>query len=108
MVRNCIPEFRLCPWYSVSAYAAMNFVFGKALHLFRYLNCPETRSDCIWLHVGYDCLNSCAGGRGADGVVPLLKYVHKYIHDPRFTRLLLAVANRLIDIYAPVVLPPKP
>ena len=44
-----------------------------------------------------------AGGRDAQGLLPLLTHLVKHITDPRHADLFLGVANRLLDIYAPAV-----
>ena len=41
-----------------------------------------------------------AGGRDADGLIPVLQCLCKFIVDPRYARLLLGVAHRVLDTYA--------
>ena len=41
-----------------------------------------------------------AGGRDADGLIPVLHCLCKFIVDPRYARLLLGVAHRVLDTYA--------
>ena len=41
-----------------------------------------------------------AGGRDADGLIPVLQVLCKFIVDPRYARLLLGVAHRVLDTYA--------
>ena len=41
-----------------------------------------------------------AGGRDAAGLLPLLQCLGKFLVDPRYSRLLLGVAHRVLDAYA--------
>ena len=40
------------------------------------------------------------GGRDAAGLLPLLQYLVKFLVDPRYSRLLLGVAHRVLDTYS--------
>lgn len=49
-----------------------------------------------------DCLSRvlvAAGGRDAPGLLPLLQCLSKFLVDPRYSRLLLGVAHRVLDAY---------
>lgn len=46
-----------------------------------------------------------AGGRDAAGLLPLLQCLGKFLVDPRYSRLLLGVAHRVLDAYAGEVNP---
>lgn len=41
-----------------------------------------------------------AGGRDAAGLLPLLQCLVKFLVDPRYSRLLLGVAHRVLDTYS--------
>ena len=40
------------------------------------------------------------GGRDAAGLLPLLQCLVKFLVDPRYSRLLLGVAHRVLDTYS--------
>lgn len=44
-----------------------------------------------------------AGGRDAQGLLPLLTHLVKHLSDPRHSDLFIGIANRILDIYAPAV-----
>ncbi|KAG2433548.1 hypothetical protein HYH02_012665 [Chlamydomonas schloesseri] len=48
-------------------------------------------------------LAGALGGRDAEGLLPLLRHLVKYIAEPRYTRLLAGMAHRLLDTYSGVV-----
>ena len=41
-----------------------------------------------------------AGGRDAAGLLPVLQCLVKFLVDPRYSRLLLGVAHRVLDTYS--------
>ncbi len=51
-------------------------------------SCGETGDVCV------------TGGRDAAGLLPLLQFLCKFLVDPRYSRLLLGVAHRVLDAYA--------
>ncbi|KAJ3020066.1 snoRNA-binding rRNA-processing protein [Thoreauomyces humboldtii] len=48
-------------------------------------------------------LRSALGGRDDKSLEHVLKFVLRYITDPRFSNLLIDVANMLIDMYEPIL-----
>ncbi|KAF5834054.1 UTP15 C terminal-domain-containing protein [Dunaliella salina] len=48
-------------------------------------------------------LDQALGGRDAAGLLPLLRFLVKYIGQPRHSKLCCHVAHRLLDSYASVV-----
>lgn len=48
---------------------------------------------------------TCAGGRDAQSLLPLLTHLVKHLSDPRHSDLFIGITNRILDIYAPAVSP---
>ncbi|CAH3163190.1 unnamed protein product [Porites lobata] len=48
-------------------------------------------------------LRTALSGRDEEGLVPLLRFLIRYINNPHFTVVLTDVADTVLDIYAPVV-----
>ncbi len=49
------------------------------------------------------CVTQALGGRDAHGLLPLLRFLLRYISAPRHSALCCAVAHRVLDTYAPVI-----
>ncbi|XP_074624441.1 U3 small nucleolar RNA-associated protein 15 homolog [Acropora palmata] len=48
-------------------------------------------------------LEIALSGRDEDGLEPILNFLIRYITNPKYTVLLIDVANKLLDIYGPVI-----
>ncbi|MEW5302577.1 MAG: hypothetical protein WDW36_005346 [Sanguina aurantia] len=48
-------------------------------------------------------LNAALGGRDAAGLVPLLNHLAAHVTEPRYTRLLVNITNRVLDGYSEVI-----
>ncbi|KXZ44237.1 hypothetical protein GPECTOR_70g467 [Gonium pectorale] len=86
--------------------------YDKMLRQFRYREAldaalaarkPEVVASVLEELAARGGLPGAVGGRDAAGLGPLLRFLVRYIAEPRHTRLLTGVAHRLLDTYAPVV-----
>jgi U3 small nucleolar RNA-associated protein 15 len=44
-------------------------------------------------------LDAAVGGRDANGLLPLVTFAHRHISDPRHTKWLVGLTNRILDAY---------
>ncbi len=44
-------------------------------------------------------LNSALAGRDALGLVPLVSFLRKHVTEPRYTKLLVSMSHRVLDIF---------
>ncbi|KAK9867084.1 hypothetical protein WJX84_010479, partial [Apatococcus fuscideae] len=83
--------------------ALQKFQYGAALDAALAGGQPQVVASVLEELAARGGLTAALGGRDADGLVPLLDHLRKYIVEPRYARLLVGIAHRVIDIYAAVV-----
>ncbi|KAK9812594.1 hypothetical protein WJX72_000068 [[Myrmecia] bisecta] len=64
---------------------------------------PEVVASVLEELAARSGLNAALGGRDAEGLLPVLAHLDKYIREPRYARLLIGVAHRILDAYASAV-----
>lgn len=84
----------------LSAVAAVLHVGKAAVSCLRH--CPLAGVKSRWCLMHWRCT---AGGRDAAGLLPLLQCLGKFLCDPRYSRLLLGLAHRVLDAYSGEVRP---
>jgi hypothetical protein len=64
-----------------------------------YFSCGTTI-----LHLYLICTSLQAmGGRDAAGLLPLIRFLNRYIANPRYSAMCMAVTHRLMDMYAGLI-----
>lgn len=80
-----------------------NFEFSRALDvvLKDYVQCshPEVTFSVMMELIRRGSIRSALAGREGESLLPLMKFITKYIGDPRFSGILTDVGLMLIDIY---------
>ncbi|DBA71319.1 hypothetical protein WJX79_008210 [Trebouxia sp. C0005] len=77
-----------------------SFQYREALDAAISTDRPEIVSSIVEELAARSGLPAALGGRDADGLIPVLRCLCKFIVDPRYARLLLGVAHRVLDTYA--------
>ncbi|GLC39732.1 hypothetical protein PLESTM_000933800 [Pleodorina starrii] len=86
--------------------------YDKMLRQFRYRDAldsalssrqPEVVASVLEELAARGGLGGALGGRDAEGLRGLLRHLVRYISEPRYTRLLSNVGQRLLDVYSGVV-----
>ncbi|KAL4516023.1 hypothetical protein Ndes2437A_g06735 [Nannochloris sp. 'desiccata'] len=82
--------------------------YDRLLRRFRYKEAldsalssrrPEVVSGVVEELVTRGALSAALSGRDAEGLLPVVDHMAKYIRDPRHTQMLCAVGHRLLDAY---------
>eukprot|EP01128_Nolandella_sp_AFSM9_P010716 TRINITY_DN743_c9_g1_i1.p1 TRINITY_DN743_c9_g1~~TRINITY_DN743_c9_g1_i1.p1 ORF type:complete len:557 (+),score=137.18 TRINITY_DN743_c9_g1_i1:116-1672(+) len=91
------------PRFSRSERLMNKFQYKQALDAVLITNDPNTITSFFEELVARDALSLALSGRTSKTVLPVLTFLDRYLVSQAFVKVLLVVANAVIDIYAPVV-----
>jgi len=79
------------------------FKVGEALDAALLTRMPEVVVTVIEELMARGGLEAAVSGRNAETLVPVLEFLAKYVAEPRYSRLLAGVTERMLDVYGSVV-----